>query len=164
MRVALSGRFRADAEMIVLAQIRDGLAGVRLVAPLELADGRAVLVDRGWAPGVEAAARPEDAAAVEGLLRGPPAGSPFRPDNRPEDDVWYWIDPAAMARAAGLPPADFYVQADGPGTDARYPAPGGGALRLRNEHLHYAIIWFGLAAGLLAVYAAYRRRAAREAP
>lgn len=162
--MVLSGRFRAGAEMTVLAQTRAGRAGVRLVAPLELAGGRAVLVDRGWAPRAEAAARPEGVVAVEGLLRGPPAGNPFRPDNRPEDGVWHWIDPAAMARAAGLPAADFYVQAIGPETGARYPAPGGAALRLRNEHLHYAIIWFGLAAGLLAVYAVYRRRAAREAP
>ena len=91
--------------MRLLAQTHAGRAGVRLVAPLELDDGRVALVDRGWTPDDGAPLeRPEGVVTLEGLLRGPPAGNPFRPANRPEDNVWYWLDAAAMARAAGLPP------------------------------------------------------------
>ena len=161
-RVALTGRFRHDAEMRVLAQTHEGRVGARLVAPLVLADGRAALVDRGWAPGDGAAAdRPAGEAAVEGLLRGPPAGNPFRPANRPEDGVWHWIDAPAMAKAAGLAPRAFYVQAVGPAAPGGAPVPGGAALALRNDHLQYALTWFGLAAALMAVFLAFRRRARR---
>lgn len=162
-RVALSGRFRHEAEMRVLAQTHAGRAGVRLVTPLDLDDGRTALVDRGWAPDRGAPVeRPEGPATLEGLLRGPPAGNPFRPENRPQDGVWHWVDPAAMARAAGLPPRAVYVQAVGPADAQRYPIPGGAALELRNDHLHYALTWFGLAAALLAVMVAFRRRARRR--
>ena len=161
-RVALSGRFRHEAEMRVLAQTHAGRAGVRLVTPLELDDGRTALVDRGWAPSDSAPVeRPEGPATLEGLLRGPPAGNPFRPDNRPQDGVWHWIDPEAMARVAGLPPRAVYVQTVGPADARRYPVPGGAALELRNDHLHYALTWFGLAAALLAVMLAFRLRARR---
>lgn len=163
-RVALAGRFLRDAEMRVLAQTRGGRVGVRVVAPFARDGGGAVLVDRGWAPEDAAIDRPEGPAAVEGLLRGAPAGNPFRPGNRPEDGVWHWIDPPAMARAAGLPETAFYVQAAGPaGEGGRYPIPGGAALELRNDHLQYALTWFGLAAALLAVHAVLRRRARRGA-
>ena len=163
-RVALAGRFRHDAEMRVLAQTRGGRVGVRVVAPFARDGGGAVLVDRGWAPEDAAIDRPEGSVAVEGLLRGAPAGNPFRPDNRPGEGVWHWIDPPAMARAAGLPETAFYVQAAGPaGEGGRYPVPGGAALELRNDHLQYALTWFGLAAALLAVHAVLRRRARRGA-
>lgn len=161
-RVALSGRWRHDAEMRLQAQPRAGRVGVRLVTPLDLEDGRAVLVDRGWAPDADSAERPPGAVALEGLLRGPPADNPFRPRNRPDDGAWYWLDPAAMARAAGLPARAFYVLAVAPEIPAapgRYPVPGGAALELRNDHLQYALTWFGLAAALLAVWLAARRRA-----
>ena len=161
-RVRLSGRFRHDAEMRLLAQTHAGRAGVRLVAPLELDDGRVALVDRGWTPDDGAPIeRPEGVVTLDGLLRGPPEGNPFRPANRPEDNVWYWLDAAAMARAAGLPPRAVYVQAVGPAETGRYPIPGGAALELRNDHLQYAITWFGLAAALLAVMVAFLRRARR---
>ena len=163
-RVALAGRFRHDAEIRVLAQTRAGRVGVRLVAPFARDDGAAALVDRGWAPEDAPIDRPEGSVAIEGLLRGAPAGNPFRPDNRPDDGVWHWIDPPAMALAAGLPETAFYVQAVAPaGENGRYPIPGGAALELRNDHLQYALTWFGLAAALLAVHAVLRRRARRGA-
>lgn len=162
-RVALSGRFRHDGEMSVLAQTRNGRAGRRIVAPFEVDGGGAVLVDRGWAPDGGAVERPAGPVALEGLLRGPPAGNPFRPDDRPGDGVWYRVDPAAMARAAGLPPRGFYVQAAGAAAPGRYPVPGGPALALRNDHLGYALTWYGLAAALAAVAVAFRRRRARGA-
>ena len=161
-RVALAGRLLHDAEMRVLAQTREGRVGVRLVTPLERGGGGAALVDRGWAPEGAAIDRPEGSVTVEGLLRGAPAGNPFRPDNRPGGGVWHWIDPPAMARAAGLPETVFYVQIAGPAGED-YPIPGGAALELRNDHLQYALTWFGLAAALLAVHAVLRRRARRGA-
>ncbi len=164
-RVALAGRFHHDDEMRVLAQVHDGRNGIRLVTPMALDDGRKALVDRGWTPDAEAAERPAGTAAVEGLLRGPPAGNPFRPDNRPDAGVWHWVDPPAMARAAGLPATQVYVQAiaDGNAAPGQYPIPGGAVFDLRNDHLQYALTWFGLAAALLAVYLPFRRRMRRGA-
>ncbi len=74
-------------------------------------------------------------------------------------NLWYWRDLDGLFQAAfgagdRVSRAPFFV-------DAEAPAPGGwpkgGATRLElpNRHLEYAITWFGLAAALAAVFAAY---------
>ena len=42
-----------------------------------------------------------------------------------------------------------------------WPKGGQTVVTFRNEHLQYAITWFALAAGLLAVYLAYHRSRGR---
>ena len=64
-------------------------------------------------------------------------------------------------KAVGLAPRAFYVQAVGPAAPGGAPIPGGAALALRNDHLQYALTWFGLAAALMAVFLAFRRRVRR---
>jgi cytochrome oxidase assembly protein ShyY1 len=57
--------------------------------------------------------------------------------------------------------APFYVDQESPVPPDGLPRPGKLEVRLRDDHLQYAITWFGLAAGLIGVYAwwlAGRRR------
>ena len=49
-RVTLRGRFLHDREMLILNKVRHGQTGFDLVTPMELADGGAVLIHRGWVP------------------------------------------------------------------------------------------------------------------
>ncbi len=162
-RVALSGTFRHESEMAVVAQTHAGRVGIRLVTPMDLDDGRTLLVDRGWTPDADSAERPTGKVLLEGLLRAPIAGNPFRPDNHATENIWYWIDAPAMARAASLPPQAYYVQAVAPEAPGRYPTPGGAVLHLRNDHLQYALTWFGLATALLVITLLFRRHARRAA-
>ena len=48
--IRLEGRFRHDRELYLEARSHQGRAGLHLVTPLVLDDGRVVLVDRGWVP------------------------------------------------------------------------------------------------------------------
>jgi surfeit locus 1 family protein len=168
-RVAASGRFLHEHEMLVVAKVREGLPGAHVVTPLVLGDGRAVLVDRGWVPQQrrDPATRTQGQVAgevrVDGLLRGPQRGNWFTPDNRPGKSVWFSIDPVAMARAAGLAPLPYYVEAGPAANPGGLPVGGHAALDIRNEHLHYAITWYALACGLLVVYLSYRRGERRRA-
>ena len=57
----------------------------------------------------------------------------------------------AMARAlgwseGGRPVAPFYVDLESPVPDSGIPKPGPLRARLKDDHLQYAITWFGLAA------------------
>ncbi len=47
-RVSLTGRYAADDQLLLRYQTRGGARGVDVVVPLVLADGSAVLVDRGF--------------------------------------------------------------------------------------------------------------------
>jgi cytochrome oxidase assembly protein ShyY1 len=75
-RVTATGRFDPRHEVTVKFTTRDGNAGADVVTALVLADGSAVLVDRGWMATENTNARPADIPAppsgrvtIEGWLR-----------------------------------------------------------------------------------------------
>ena len=73
---------------------------------------------------------------------------------------------AASELPAGAKPFPYVVQL-GPGeTGGAFPRPDAPKAKLANNHLGYAITWFGLAATLLAVAGFYIRdiRKRRKAP
>lgn len=49
-RVSVTGVFRPDEEVVQRNRIQRGLQGLDVLTPLDLGDGRAVLVRRGWVP------------------------------------------------------------------------------------------------------------------
>ncbi len=166
--VRVTGRFRHQDEMIVLARSRKGAAGSRVVTPLETDDGRVVLVDRGWIPiGAEDPAERAEGqtaglVALNGLLRARGQTNSFTPDNQPEANIWYWIDPEAMAKRAGIAPQPIYVEAGPAANPGGLPVGGRPVIDIPNNPVQYAITWYGLAAGLLAVYVFYRRAERRR--
>jgi surfeit locus 1 family protein len=92
--------------------------------------------------------------------------------NSPADDApgrrFYVFDPAAIGAALGLPapPAPFGLVALAP-ADAGAPSLPEAARRLPrpdNRHLGYAITWYGLAASLVAVFAAFARQRLKDDP
>ncbi len=173
--VTVTGRYDHLAEMRLLNRVRDGKPGVDLITPLVRSDrGGIILVNRGWVPldRTLSVAAPEGEMTVTGIVRAPGTPGWFVPDNRPAENQWYYMDLAAMAEAAGMPPfADYYVYAtdespaepdpEDPTTEAdaafdrRYPAAHEWRVDTRNDHLGYAITWFSLATALLVVYVAY---------
>src|SRR5262249_25596352 len=56
----------------------------------------------------------------------------------------------------------FYVELESPTPPGGLPQPGKLTVTLPNNHLQYAITWFGLAVVLAAVFAAFVRARARE--
>jgi cytochrome oxidase assembly protein ShyY1 len=65
--VTATGTYAVEDTVVVRYRTRDGASGINVVVPLELDDGTAVLVDRGWLATDNRAATPEDApAAPEG--------------------------------------------------------------------------------------------------
>jgi surfeit locus 1 family protein len=147
--------------------------GFWVFAPARLADGSLVVVNRGFVPKDvwDSTARPSgDAANVEivGAMRWPDATHWFTPKPDPIHNLWFLRDPAAMATAKGWTRASpFYVEQESPVPPGGWPQPGKLAVRLRNEHLQYAITWYGLALVLVVVFAAFARssgRGARSSP
>lgn len=141
---------------------RGGQPGARLMVPLERGEGAPVLVDMGWIPEpVEAVlAEPGDPGplTVTGILRTDHLASrpPFRPENRPAERRWYWLDTAAIATALDLSALAPVTLVRSPvTTETTPPIADRPVLALTNNHLGYAITWYGLGAGLIAVYLAF---------
>lgn len=125
-----------------------------------LQDGGVVLVNRGFVPesrlgDITAATGP---ATIIGYLRAPEARGSFTPDDLPAQREFYTRDPAAIAAALNLPAAPFYLEAERQG-DGLTPPAGVDAkeliARIPDNHLQYALTWYGLALTLIGVFAAF---------
>lgn len=161
-RVAVRGRFLHDREQAMGAIAGGGEIGADLLTPFALDDGRVLLVDRGWRPdraGVPID-RPEGERSLEGILRDRAADQPgwMTPENRPDLARWYWYDMAGLRAATGLDLLPVVLEVAGPSEGL--PRAHATQPELPNNHLQYAITWYGLAAALVAVFIAFgfRRR------
>jgi surfeit locus 1 family protein len=162
-RVSVAGTFRHDQEQLFGFSAHRGEPGHPLLTPLVREGGAAVLVDRGWIPAdkVHPASRRqgqiEGEVEISGIARwrGDEAPSWFRPENRPDERLWYWYDLRALERATGLDLLPVVVQAGPEPVPGGLPVPLPGVRPLPNNHLQYALTWYGLALTLLAVYVAF---------
>jgi surfeit locus 1 family protein len=141
-----------------------GSQGWIILTPAITNDGRAVMVDRGRVPVqmLESFEKPQGPQEITGVVRSYTRGKGyFDPENDPKQNLWYWWDVPAMLAASSLPegakPLPFVVQVLPGSQAAQFPEPQELKANLSNNHLGYAITWFGLALTLLAVAFAYVR-------
>lgn len=161
MRVKIDGQYRHDAGKKMISTYQRG-QGWTIITPMVTPDGWAVIVDRGRLPGqlLEHFDKPEGDVVAEGVIRTHKAGAGyFDPENDPKANLWYWWDVPAMLATSGLPeglkPFPYVVQLLPSGDTAVFPKPEEPKANLANNHLGYAITWFGLAATLLGVAGFY---------
>ncbi len=139
--VTVSGRFTGD-ETRVLSGNREG-PGFLIIAAFETADGRRILIDRGFV--AEAAAtrpRPAKPATVEGNMNWPDDVTAATPPHDAKADLWFGRDVAGMAAELGTEPLLVVARSDT--GDGVQPVPV--TASFVNNHLEYALTWFGLAA------------------
>ncbi len=161
--VAVEGRFTGEEYYHLTSQKPRG-PGFDVIAPFETADGRRILVERGYVPqdARDPATReaPEGPRRIEGFLRWPDDLNRFTPDPDLDSRIWYARNVPSLSGAAGTEPV-LLVQAP-TGADA-YPRGRAVEVRMRNNHLTYALTWFGTAivwAGM-ALFWVRRQRLAR---
>jgi surfeit locus 1 family protein len=147
-----------------LYSILDGQLGHRLITACPIEDSRyhSILVDRGFVDEDHlAAVRPGAAltSPIVGVLRKPDARSWISPPNVPGRDDWRTRDVTAMAAALHAPdPAPLFLMLETPPALPPGPHPAAIPTDIPNNHLGYALTWFGLAAGLVATYVSWLRR------
>lgn len=166
-RVIFNCSAREAQPHLELHAIEDGVVGRRWITacPLEEGPYRTILLDRGFVPQEAATpvAPPERAGrepeAVVGFLRTEEPPTRFSSPPSPDETgriVWYRRDAAAMAGALGVAEgaAPVFVLLESPSPAGGLPRPSPLPTRISNNHLGYAITWFGLAAALAGVYLA----------
>lgn len=154
-RLRAEGRFDHGRETLVRGASELG-TGYWVLTPLQSGAGPWVLVNRGFVPQEMRGQVPRgpEPASVVGLLRLTEPGGGLLQPNEPAANRWYSRDVAAIAAARGLqgPVAPFFIDAQaaaGTASDA-WPRAGLTVIRFSNNHLAYALTWFGLAAIMLA--------------
>jgi surfeit locus 1 family protein len=137
--------------------------GYWVFTPARLADGSVVVVNRGFVP--DARRDPQtrrqgqmaDPIEMTGALRWPDDRHWFTPADDPAHNLWFTRDPAGIAAAKGLDSktltvAPFYAEQEAPPPPGGLPQPGKLVVALPDNHLQYALTWYGLAAVLAAVF------------
>jgi surfeit locus 1 family protein len=143
--------------------------GYWVFAPAQLAGGSIVLVNRGFVPmerkdtATRIEGAPRGTVEIVGAMRWPEGRGMFTPDDDPKTNVWYVRDIQAMAAAKKwTAAAPFYIDQEAPVPPGGLPLPGKIEVHLPDNHLGYAITWFGLALGLAGVYVAWLVRRLRR--
>lgn len=143
-RIALDGRYLPGRAVFVKAVTERG-GGYWVLSPLRTTPGFIILVNRGFVAKAVAPV-PSGLVRVTGLLRVSEPGGGFLRSNDPAGDRWYSRDVAAIAVARRLGPvAPYFVDADSASSERGGPIGGLTVVRFSDNHLVYALTWFGLA-------------------
>ncbi|WP_152044997.1 SURF1 family protein [Aureimonas psammosilenae] len=167
--VTVTGRFLNGAERFFLSTF-EGQSGWNVHVPMDIGGNRFVIVNRGFVPYElkDPAKRPqsqiEGETTVTGLARDVYAEKPFFmiPDNDIGRNQFFWRSLPDITAGAGLPAGakvlDFVVDAGEGRAPGGWPAGGTTVIDIPNNHLQYAITWYGLALVLAAMlgYQVYR--------
>ena len=165
-KVQATGHLRDDLSASYGAEVRDTPVGTelgtQLITPLEVPDGDVILVDRGWVPDKRPhpIARAEGDVTVEGYVRPSDKQSMFSATDNLAAREFYTLDASAIGSALGLHRvAPFILVAMGPSPPEHYPDPAHHLPRPPNNHLSYAITWYGLAVALVVIFVLWARKA-----
>lgn len=169
--VTVRGTFDNAHEFHLLAHSRNGNFGYQVLVPFKRSDAPGwIIVDRGWIP----TEKKQQDTRKEGLIEGETtvhgvahktwAAGPFTPVNDVPRNLWFYPDVAAMARLAGIdgtvPP--LLVDADATPVPGGWPQGGQTRVEFPNNHLSYAVTWYGGAIVLCFIYVIWHRKRAQE--
>jgi surfeit locus 1 family protein len=173
-RVTFSATFDNAKESLVFAapsNFRPDVEGPGywVFTPARLADGSIVEVNRGFVP----AGRQDPKSRLQGQvtgpidivgsLRWPESRHWFTPTDEPAKNLWFTADPQPIAAAKGLAAvAPFYVEQESPVPPGGLPKPGKLMVTLPDNHLQYALTWYGLALVLVIWFGTWAYSQSRE--
>ncbi|MBE7733847.1 SURF1 family protein [Devosia faecipullorum] len=177
--VTLTGRFLYTQTLTVFTSLSDARGrfsgpGYWVVTPFALTGGGTIFVNRGFVPDhyQEAAILGElDSAetgpvSIEGLLRPGELAGFMVPEPNMSSRIEWVRDPqrmAAMIDPALAPVAPFYVDLPA-GPDGDLPQGGETMISFSNNHLGYALTWYGFAIVAILMLGFWLWRQSRAAP
>jgi len=171
-RVVATGTYNASEEVILLARSYNGVSGHHMLTPLELGDGSAVIVDRGWVPidlntpGQVESAPPAGSVHVNGVLRKTETRGSFGPVDPPQGtlDQMARVDVTRLDRQTTSTLVPVYIQ-----LTEQTPVQPAGLPQIvplpeptEGPHRGYAIQWFLFTAVVVVGYPILLRRTAED--
>jgi len=170
-RVRVGGRYDRVTEVVLANRSFEGTPGTDLLTPLVTANGRALIVDRGWVPLDESGAQEEKArppatpVTVTGVLFPSERKTVFAPSIPPTGRLTTIprVDVARIEKQLPYPAYPLYLRLESQTpAQAELPVPPGLPDLSEGPHLSYAVQWFIFATIAAAVYVAVLRRTVRS--
>ena len=171
-RVRFAATYASVADAMVYSSgsaVRGDISGPGTWAflPVRLPDGNIVVVNAGFVQNTMQDRGVEDRAVTRlltnepvmltGFIRFPEAAGVLTPAENIAKRLWFTRDHLAMARAlgwgeGGKPVAPFYIDLEQPVPLSGVPKPGPLEIHLKDDHMQYAITWFGLAIAVVIAF------------
>lgn len=168
--VRVTGNFMNNQEVHLFTGPREpgGRPGYHIMTPFKLASGGYIMVDRGWTPSdIKAPQLRLDSiiwepVTIEGLLMPGEHPGYFTARNQLDKNVWFWLNTPEMEKFTGFKLPLTYVRQISAIKSIKSIIPNEAKIRVRNDHLQYAITWYALAIASLVIYVLLRRSYKRE--
>ena len=169
--VEILGEFLHNNEIYITGKTYEGNAGFHVVTPFEMENNKIILINRGWVsegykdPKKRKFSLVEGQVNLKGIIRYPQKKGYFVPENDGENGFWFTIIPNQIFKFIKINSnfviKDYYIDALRLEEKITLPIGVDGKPNLRNQHLSYAITWYGLALSLLFVYFSYHASSGR---
>ncbi|WP_291849739.1 SURF1 family cytochrome oxidase biogenesis protein [Bradyrhizobium sp.] len=176
-RVSLTAIYARLPDAMVYSSgsaVRDDISGPGTWAflPARLPGGEIVAVNAGFVQNTMQDRSRQDRAAgrlvtgqpvkLTGYIRFPEGAGALTPPEDVTRRLWFTRDHLAMARALGWAEggnsvAPFYIDLEQPAPESGVPKPGKLTVRLKDDHLQYAITWFTLAFAVVVAFGVWWR-------
>jgi surfeit locus 1 family protein len=170
-RVSFSATYAPAPDAMVYSSgsaVRTDISGPGTWAfmPARLSGGETVVVNAGFVQNTMQDRALEDRAVtglitgapmtLTGYLRFPESAGILTPQENLANRLWFTRDHIAMAQKIGWDQAGriapFYIDLESPVPSNGIPKPGPLEVQLRDDHLQYAITWFGLAGAVMIAF------------
>jgi surfeit locus 1 family protein len=176
-RVSFAATYDSSADAMVYSSgsaVREDISGPGTWAfvPARLPGGETVVINAGFVQNTMQDRAQQDRAVaplithqpvtLTGYIRFPETAGTLTPAENPAKRLWFTRDHLAMARAlgwgeGGKPVAPFYIDLEQPVPASGIPKPGPLDVHLKDDHLQYAITWFGLAGAVVVAFGVWLR-------
>jgi cytochrome oxidase assembly protein ShyY1 len=171
-RVRFRATYGTGADAMVYSSgsaVRDDISGPGTWAfiPARLESGEIIVINAGFVQNTMQERAQQDraitrlitgeAADLTGYIRFPESAGLLTPSASVEKRLWFARDHLAMAQAlgwgnGGKTIAPFYIDLEQPVPPSGTPKPGPLQVHLKDDHLQYAITWFGLAGAVMVAF------------
>lgn len=159
LAVTLTGQVDQSQPLRVLVSQKQIGPGYRLISAFETEQGR-LLLDRGFIRTSDPLPQaPKGLVQVLGNLRWPDDRNSSTPENDSAGNIWFARDLLPMAKALNTRPILVVNRQMSPAEQYVQPIPVGTG-NIPNDHLQYAVTWYGLALvwGAMTLYFLWRNR------
>ena len=172
-RVRFSAAYESRPDAMVYSSgsaIREDISGPGTWAfmPARLPSGETVAINTGFVQNTMQDRGQQDRAVTRlvtgqpvtltGYIRFPESAGALTPRENIAKRLWFTRDHRPMAKALGWGEvAPFYIDLEQPVPEDGIPKPGRLEVHLKDDHLQYAITWFGLACAVLIAFGVWLR-------
>jgi cytochrome oxidase assembly protein ShyY1 len=176
-RVSFAATYEPRPDAMVYSSgsaVREDISGPGTWAflPARLPGGETVVINAGFVRNTMQDRTQQDRAVARlvthepviltGYIRFPEAAGALTPAENMTKRLWFTRDHLAMARALGWGEvgklvAPFYIDLEQPVPANGIPKPGPLDVHLKDDHLQYAITWFGLAGAVAIAFGVWFR-------